>query len=161
MRYGILNSFSGVVALVAVGALALAAMVTLNGCGGGTGADGTPIATLRVQGRVVNELGRGVSDIRIIVLDEQARPLGSAASDNNGVFTIALGPGVRPAKFKVDISNRSNDYFTRYIRYDESTVDIVECAVNLPPPQGNVINIGTVTVFSDATPPPIPDDTCP
>jgi len=155
LRQGTMNSFRLIAALVAMGALALAAMATLNGCGGGgTGTGVTPPTGLLVQGTVLDEQGRAVSGIRIIVLPNNL----SALSGSDGRFTIDVGSGTAPTEFKVDVSNRANEYY-EIVGY--AGRNIQGCSINLPAPAGNVIDIGVVTVYSQGTPPPPPHDICP
>jgi len=155
LRQGTMNSFRMIAALVAMGALALAAMATLNGCGGGgTGTGVIPPTGLLVRGTVLDEQGRAVSGIRIIVLPNNV----SALSGSDGRFTIDAGSGTAPTTFKVDVSSRASEYY-EVVGYRGRNVQ--GCSLNLPAPVGNVIDIGVVTVYSQGTPPPPPHDICP
>lgn len=156
MRQATGNSFRMVAALAAMAMLALAALTTLSGCGGGGGAGGgggLPTGLL-VQGVVQDEQGRAVSGIRIILLPNNI----SALSGSDGRFTIDVGSGTAPTTFKVDVSNRANEYY-EVVGYGGRNVQ--GCAINLPTPIGNTINVGVVTVYSQGTPPPPPHDICP
>jgi hypothetical protein len=142
-------------ALAAMAALALAALTTLNGCGGGGGTGGGGLPTgLLVQGIVQDEQGRAVSGIRITVLPNNI----SALSGSDGRFTIDAGSGAAPTTFRVDVSNRANEYY-EVIGYGGTNKQ--GCPFSLPAPQGNVINVGVVTVYSQSTPPPPPHEICP
>jgi hypothetical protein len=158
LRHGTMNSFRMTAALVAMGALALAAMATLNGCGGPTGTGVTPVVGLRVQGQVRDEQGRAVSGIRIIVQDDRSTTIGSALSGADGKFLIELGSRVTPATFKMDVATRANEYYD-IIGYGGRNVQ--GCPINLPSPVGNLINVGVITVYSQGTPPPPPHEICP
>ncbi|GBC96019.1 hypothetical protein HRbin16_01819 [bacterium HR16] len=154
MRQATGNSFRMIAALAAMAALALAALTTLGGCGGGKVTGGGLPTGLLVQGVVQDENGRAVSGIRIIVLPNNV----SALSGSDGSFTIDVGSGTAPTTFKVDVSNRANEYY-EVVGYGGRNVQ--GCAMNLPAPQGNIINIGVVTVYSQGTPPPPPHEICP
>lgn len=157
MRQASGNSFRMVAALAAMAALALAALTTLSGCGGG-GAGGAGLPTgLTVQGVVQDENGRAVSGIRIILLANGVS-VASALSRSDGSFTIDVGSSATPTSFKVDVSNRANEYY-EVVGYGGRNVQ--GCAFNLPAPQGNIINVGVVTVYSQGTPPPPPHEICP
>lgn len=154
MRQATGNSFRMVAALAAMAALALAALTTLSGCGGGGAGTGGGLPTgLLVQGIVQDEQGRAVSGIRIILLPNNI----NALSDSNGKFSINVVSGEAPTTFKVDVSNRANEYY-EVIGY--GGVNKQGCNFSLPAPQGNVINVGVVTVYSQGTPPPPPHDIC-
>lgn len=144
-----------IAALAAMAALALAALTTLSGCGGGgtAGGGGQPTGLI-VQGIVQDEQGRAVSGIRIILLPNNI----SALSRSDGSFTIDAGSGTAPTAFKVDVSNRANEYY-EVVGYGGRNVQ--GCAMNLPAPVGNTINVGVITVYSQGTPPPPPHDICP
>ncbi|GIV16531.1 MAG: hypothetical protein KatS3mg022_1966 [Armatimonadota bacterium] len=158
MRQATGNSFRMVAALAAMAALALAALTTLSGCGGGGAGTGGGLPTgLLVQGSVQDEQGRAVSGIRIIVFSNGVS-VASALSRSDGSFTIDIGSGTVPNSFKVDVSNRANEYY-EVVGYGGRNVQ--GCAFNLPAPQGNIINVGVVTVYSQGTPPPPPHDICP
>jgi len=145
------NSSRFIAALVAVGALA--AMHTLNGCGGGT-----PITGLRIQGTVVDDTGTGVSGIQITVLDERGIALGSALSGTNGLFVIELPTNANPRQFTVDLASRANEYYV-IVQYRARSVQ--GCAFDLPPLVRNPADIGQVRVFrSEGSPPPPPTDIC-
>ncbi|MGC8783988.1 MAG: carboxypeptidase-like regulatory domain-containing protein [Armatimonadota bacterium] len=155
MRQATGNSFRMVAALAAMAALALAALTTLSGCGGGGGTGGAGLPTgLLVRGIVQDEQGRAVSGIRITVLPNSV----SALSGSDGRFTIDVGSGTTPTTFKVDVSNRANEYY-EVVGYGGRNVQ--GCAMNLPAPQGNIIDIGVVTVYSQGSPPPPPHEICP
>ena len=154
MRQATGNSFRMVAALAAMAILALAALTTLSGCGGGTGTGGGLPTGLLVQGIVQDENGRAVSGIRIVVLPNNI----SALSGSDGRFTIDAGTGPVPTTFKVDVSNRANEYY-EVVGYGGRNVQ--GCTINLPSPIGNTINVGVVTVYSQGTPPPPPHDICP
>lgn|GEM_PF-1047630 len=168
MRHRMMNSFRMTVALVAMGALALAPMLTLSGCGGGTGVTGEPVVGLRVQGTVSDVLERGVSGIRITVLNEQGVALGSVLSGRGGEFFIDLRADARPASVKVDLGNRRGEYHDTLLGYRGKTIavldppkTIVDCSFALPAPQNNRIDLGRITVYSNDSPPPFPSETCP
>lgn len=149
------NSFRMVAALAAMAALALAALTTLSGCGGGGAGTGGGLPTgLLVQGIVQDEQGRAVSGIRIIVLPNNI----GALSGSDGKFSINVDSGAAPTAFRVDVSNRANEYY-EVIGYGGVTKQ--GCNFSLPAPQGNVINVGVVTVYSQGTPPPPPHEICP
>ncbi len=154
MRQATGNSFRMVAALAAMAALALAALTTLSGCGGGKVTGGGLPTGLLVQGAVQDENGRAVSGIRIIVLPNNV----SALSGSDGSFTIDVGSGTAPTRFRVDVSNRANEYY-EVVGYGGRNVQ--GCEMNLPAPQGNIINVGVVTVYSQGTPPPPPHEICP
>lgn len=147
------NSFRMVAALAAMAALALAALSTLSGCGGGAGGGGQPTG-LVVQGVVQDEQGRAVSGIRIVVLPNGI----GALSGSDGRFVIDVGIGTAPTTFKVDVSNRANEYY-EVVGYGGRNIQ--GCEIRLPAPQGNRIDVGMVTVYSQGTPPPPPHDLCP
>lgn len=145
-----------IAALMAMALLALASLTTLSGCGGGTGTTGvgTQPTGLRVRGIVQDDQGRGVSGIRIIILPNGI----SALSGSDGSFSIDLGSGAAPTSFRVDIGSRANEYY-EVVGYGGRNVQ--GCPLTLPAPQGNMIEVGVVTVYSQGTPPPPPDDICP
>lgn len=156
MREGIWSSFRMIAALTAMALLAFSALITLGGCGGG-GTTGVGIAPtgLLVRGFVLDEQGRGVSGISIILSEEHEEP--KILSGSDGSFSIDVGSGTAPTKFRVDIGSRANEYY-EIVSYNGRTVQ--GCPLNLPAPQGNVIEVGTVTVYSSGTPPPPVDDIC-
>ncbi len=143
-----------VAALLAMAALALAALTTLSGCGGG-GTAGAPGPTgLVVQGIVQDEQGRAVSGIRIVLLPNNI----VLTSRQDGTFSADLGSATAPTSFRVDVSSRANEYY-EVVGYGGRNVQ--GCALNLPAPVANTINVGVVTVYSQGTPPPPPHDICP
>ncbi|MDW8321126.1 MAG: hypothetical protein RMM08_07170 [Armatimonadota bacterium] len=152
MRQRTGNSFRMVAALAAMAALALAALTTLSGCGGGAEV-GLPTGLL-VQGFVRDQDGRAVSGIRITVLPHNI----PALSGSDGKFTINITSGAAPTAFRVDVSNRANEYY-EVVRHGARIKQ--GCTFNLPAPQGNVIDVGVVTVYSQGNPPPPPDEICP
>ncbi|MER3473926.1 MAG: hypothetical protein C4335_07805 [Armatimonadota bacterium] len=146
-----------IAALMAMALLALAALTTLSGCGGGTGTTGvgTQPTGLRVHGIVQDEMGRGVSGIRITILSKGI----SVLSGSDGSFSIDLGSGgAPPTEFRVDIGSRANEYY-EIVGYGGSNVQ--GCSLRLPEPQSNIIEVGVVRVYSQGTPPPPPDKICP
>ncbi|MGQ9737307.1 MAG: hypothetical protein ACUVRT_05230 [Armatimonadota bacterium] len=155
MRQGIGISFRMNAALLAMAVLVFAALATLSGCGGGGTTGGGLVPTgLRVQGFVQDDLGRGVSGIRITILPNGI----SQQSDSNGSFSIDVGSGTTPTSFKVDLGSRANEYY-EVISYGGRNVQ--GCELDLPAPQGNIIDVGVVMVYSQGNPPPPPDDICP
>lgn len=143
-----------VAALMAMALLAFAAITTLSGCGGGGTTGGGLVPTgLRVQGSVQDEQGRGVSGIRITILPNGIEKL----SGSDGSFSIDVGSGTTPASFRVDPGRRPNEYY-EVINYGGRNVQ--GCTLSLPAPQGNIIDVGVVKVYSQGTPPPPPDDIC-
>lgn len=137
-----------IAALMAMALLALAALTTLSGCGGGTGTTG-----LRVRGIVRDDQGRGVSGISITILPNNI----SAQSGSDGSFSIDVGSGTTPDSFEVDLGSRANEYY-EIISYGGRNVQ--GCTLKLPDPQGNIIDVGVVTVYTQGSPPPPPNDIC-
>lgn len=143
-----------IAALRAMALLAFAALTTLSGCGGGTTGGGIEPTGLRVRGVVLDDQGQGVSGIRITILPNNI----SLQSGSDGSFSIDVGSGTTPASFKVDLGSRANEYY-EVISYGGRNVQ--GCALNLPAPQGNIIDVGVVRVYTQGSPPPPPDDICP
>lgn len=142
-----------VAALIVMAALAFMALSTLSGCGGG-GTAGAPGPTgLVVKGRVQDELGNPVSGIRIVLLPNSI----VLTSREDGTFSADLGNVAAPTSFRVDVSNRANDYY-QVVHYNGKKVQ--GCPLNLPSPVDGTIDIGAVTVYSQNSPPPPPDDIC-
>lgn len=144
-----------IAALMAMAVLALAALATLSGCGGGgTTGGGIEPTGLRVQGRVVDDQDQGVSGIRIRI-----KPNGlNALSGSNGSFSIDVGSGTTPTEFEVDLGSRANEYY-EVVGYGGRNVQ--GCSLRLPDPQGKIIEVGKVKVYSWESPPPPPDEICP
>lgn len=138
-----------IAALMAMALLAFAALTTLGGCGGG----GIEPTGLRVRGLVLDEQGRGVSGIRITILPNGI----SQQSGSDGSFSIDVSSGATPTSFKVDLGSRANEYY-EVIGYGGGNKQ--GCLLDLPAPQGNIIDVGEVRLYSQGTPPPPPDDIC-
>lgn len=149
------TSFRLFAASIAMAMLALAALATLGGCGGGKVVTEQPTRGLVIRGSVRDDSGRGVSGIRITILPNNV----TIVSGADGSFTRNLGEvAVPPTTFTVDVGSRSNEYYAVF-SYGGRTIQ--GCTVNLPAPVDNLIEMGVITVYSQSSPPPPPTDICP
>lgn len=147
-----------ITALLAMAGLALAALITLSGCGGvGTPTEEGPITGTLVRGKVVDDFKQPVAGFRVTILSQTDGVLARVLSGSDGSFEVRLPSTVTPKRFLVDPGNRASDYYG-IVTWEGRTVD--GCAFDLPAPNNNVIDIGSISVYSQNTPPPPPHDVC-
>lgn len=147
-------SFRTILMLALMGALALAALISLSGCGGG--GDGAAPTGVTVRGRVVDDRNEPISGARVKLL-----PVGTTVSTGaDGRFSVAFSANL-PERVTIDPSTIGNTYL-RYFTYRGRTFEIgCDLGPAIPAPSGGVVDLGDILIYRQDSVPPPPGETCP
>lgn len=147
-------SLRTILMLALMGALALAALISLSGCGGG--GDGTVPTGVTIRGRVVAESDTPVSGVQVKLLPDGR----TVSTGSDGRFSIVYSTNL-PERLTIDPIAIGNTYL-RYFTYRGRTFEIgCDLGPTIPTPSGGVVDLGDILIYRQDSVPPPPGETCP